>query len=422
MLERYFLRPATVDRIRASWIAGAIEEYVAWLIDRGYGSRNVHGRVPILRHFGEFARVRGATSLEHLPEHVAAFVAAWIRERGSKRTTPEGRRAFAKEVRGPIEQMLRLVVPGFIGSGRPRRTQEPFQTQAGGFFPSLRTERGLRDATVLLYRHHLSRFEAYLHRIGLTDLKALSPAVLGAFLVERSRGLGRTSRRDLCGILRVFLRYLHRERVVPRDLSAAVESPQAYRLATLPRSIPWDAVRRMLDAVDRRSAVGKRDYAILLLLITYGLRAREVAALTLDDFDWTRDRLRIPERKAGHSTAFPLSSIVGRAVLDYLQSGRPKAAARQVFFRMVAPVTPLTPAAVSSLASAHLHRTGIDGPRLGSHTLRHTCVQRLVDAEFPFTVIGDYIGHRVPESTEIYTKVAVNALREVALGDGEAIL
>jgi len=422
MLERYFLRPATVDQVRASWIAEPIEQYVAWLTERGYGARNVHSRVPILRHFGDFARDHGATTWAELPAHVTSFIEAWLRDREGKRADPEGHRRFANEIRGPIEQMLRVVVPSFTGSGRPRRTQEPFATQAPGFFASLRQERGLRDETVLHYRHHLIRFEEYLHRIGLTDLSALSPAVLGAFVVERSRTLGRTSVRDLCGVLRVFLRYLHRERLVRKDLTAAVESPQAYRLATLPRSIPWDAVRRMLETVDRRTAVGRRDYAILLLLVTYGLRAREVAALTLDDIDWKRDRLRIPERKAGHSTAYPLSPTVGQALLAYLQDGRPLTTGRQVFFRVLAPPTPLTTAAVSSRASAYLHRAGIDAPRLGSHTLRHTCVQRLVDAEVPFKMIGDYVGHRAPESTEIYTKVAVDALREVALGDGEAIL
>jgi integrase/recombinase XerD len=422
MLERYFLRPATVDQVRASWIAEPIEQYVAWLTERGYGARNVHSRVPILRHFGDFARDHGATTWAELPVHVTSFVEAWLRDREGKRADPEGRRRFANEVRGPIEQMLRVVVPSFIGSGRPRRMQEPFAAQAPAFFAYLRQERGLRDETVLHYRHHLIRFEEYLHRIGLTDLSALSPAVLGAFVVERSRKLGRTSVRDLCGVVRVFLRYLHRERLLPKDLAAAVESPQAYRLATLPRSIPWDAVRRMLETVDCRTAVGKRDYAILLLLVTYGLRAREVAALTVDDIDWKRDRLRIPERKAGHSTAYPLSPTVGRALLAYLQDGRPTTTARQVFFRVLAPPTPLTTAAVSSRASAYLHRAGIDAPRLGSHTLRHTCVQRLVDADVPFKMIGDYAGHRVPESTEIYTKVAVEALREVALGDGEAIL
>lgn len=422
MLERYFLRPATIDQIRVSWIADAIERYVVSLTERGYAARNFHARIPILRHFGEFARDHGATTLGQLPAHVAPFVETWLRDRERIRAQPEGRRRFANEVRGPIEQMLRLVVPSFTGSGRPRRTQEPFATQAPAFFAYLRHERGLRDETVLHYRHHLIRFEAYLDRIGLTELSALSPAVLGAFVAERSRRLGRTSLRDLCGVVRVFLRYLHRERLVRKDLAPAVESPQAYRLATLPRSIPWDAVRRMLEGVDRRTVVGRRDYAILLLLVTYGLRAREVAALTLDDLDWKRDRLRIPERKAGHSTAYPLSPTVGQALLAYLRAGRPTTTARQVFFRVLAPPTPLTTAAVSSRASAYLHRAGIDAPRLGSHTLRHTCVQRLVDAELPFKMIGDYVGHRAPESTEIYTKVAVEALREVALGDGEAIL
>jgi integrase len=90
----------------------------------------------------------------------------------------------------------------------------------------------------------------------------------------------------LCGTLRVFLRYLRREDVVGRDLARSIEPPQVYRLAELPRSISWDEVRRMLEAVDRRTPVGRRDYAILLLLITYGLRAREIASLTLGDVDW----------------------------------------------------------------------------------------------------------------------------------------
>ena len=114
-----------------------------------------------------------------------------------------------------------------------------------------------------------------------------------------------------CCCQRVFLRYLHREAIIDRDLAAVVEPPQQRRLSNLPRSITWDEVKRMLEAVDRRAAVGKRDYAILLLLVTYGLRAREVAALTLDDIDWERERLLVPERKAGHCTAYPLSAVVG---------------------------------------------------------------------------------------------------------------
>ena len=181
-------------------------------------------------------------------------------------------------------------------------------------------------------------------------------------------------------------------------------------------------MRRLLEAVERRTATGRRDYAMLLLLVTYGLRAREVAALALDDIDWRQERLHVPQRKAGHSAAFPLSPVVGQALVDYLQQGRPRTADRHVFFRTLAPQQPITAAAVSSRAAHYLHKIGVCVPRLGSHTLRHTCAQRLVDAQFDLKVIGDYLGHSSPASTEIYTKVDIEALRDVACGPGEEVL
>jgi integrase/recombinase XerD len=231
-----------------------------------------------------------------------------------------------------------------------------------------------------------------------------------------------TSLRDLSGVLRVFLRYAHREGAIGRDLSGAVEWPLAYRLSSIPRSITWEEVGLVLAAVDRRSPCGKRDWAILMLLVTYGLRGREVAGLTLDDIDWRREHLRVPERKAGHSTAYPLSTSVGEALVDYLQHGRPRTDERQLFFCAVAPLRPITHSAVASRAAHYLRKAKIDVPRPGSHTLRHTCVQRLVDADFSLKTIGDFVGHRSPKSTEVYAKVAVEQLREVALGDGEEIL
>jgi site-specific recombinase XerD len=329
---------------------------------------------------------------------------------------------MAKEVRGPVEQFLSVVVAGFEPSGRPRHAQ-PFADAVPGFFDYLVAERGLRPDSVLSYRHHLDRFEAYLARIGVVSIRELSAAVVSGFVVERAAsGLARSTVRDSAGVLRVFLRYAHREGAVPADLSAAVGWPQVYRLSDIPRSVSWDDVNRVLAGVDRRTEAGRRDYAILLLLVTYGLRGREVAALTLDDIDWKRDRLAVPERKAGHSTAFPLSAVVGEALLDYLQHGRPATTDRHVFFRAVAPRRPIGAAAVSSRARHYLLKAGVDVPRPGSLTLRHSAVQRLVDADFSLKTIGDFVGHRSARSTEVYAKVAVEALREVALGDGEAVL
>lgn len=418
MLESYFVRPGTVDRIRSSWIGPEIERYVVWLAESGYTWRSVSRRVPLLVCFGEFARARGAETVADLPGHVEAFVAERMAGRPAARR--DGRRV-AREVRGPLEQMLGLVVAGFGGRGcAPRR--EPFADALPGFFEHLVAERGLRPASIGNYQHHLRHFESYLARLG-ASLGELSPPVLSAFMAERAAaGLARTTLRDGCGVLRVFLRYAHREGVLGSDLSAVMEWPQAYRLSDIPRSITWSEVRDVLAGVDRRTPAGKRDYAILLLLVSYGLRGREVAALTLDDIDWTRERLRVPERKAGHSTAFPLSSSVGEALIDYLRHGRPQTSSRRVFFRAVAPVEPIGPAAVSSRAGHYLLKAGVRVARPGSHTLRHTCVQRLVDVDFSLKTIGDFVGHRSPKSTEIYAKVAVESLREVALGDGEEVL
>jgi integrase/recombinase XerD len=420
MLESYFIRPETFGRIRESWIGGLIEEYVGWLAEHGYAARNILRRVPILVRFGVFAAGRGASRWDELPTHVEAFIAAWLQSR-SGYPSAAARRKAGSGVRNAIEQMLRLALPNHvIGSRRPHALS-PFVKQAPGFFAYLRDERGLREASIRHYGHFLRRLEAYLDRIGCEHLGALSPPIVGAFVTESAGTLGRTAMIGLCSTLRVFLRYLRRGGIIARDLSRGIEPPQVYRLADLPRSIGWDEVRRMLEAVDRRTPVGRRDYAILLLLITYGLRAREVAHLTLDDVDWKRERLHVRERKADHVAVYPLSPVVGEAVFAYLQNGRPKIADRHLFFRHLAPHRPLTFEAVSSRASHYLHKAGVPVRRAGSHTLRHACVQRLVDAGFPLKTIGDYVGHRSASSTEIYAKVAVETLRDVALGDGEAL-
>jgi integrase/recombinase XerD len=420
MLERYFIRPQTIDRIRASWLGPGIEAYVSSLTEQEYSARSVWRRVPLLLAFGEFARERGARTYGDLPACVEPFAADWLKKRGTGRS-PERLRHFADEVTNPVVQMLALLLPEYRTKRRRQRPQ-PFAHAAPGFFQYLREERGLREASIRLYEHHLRHFERYLVGLGLDQLEGISPVVLSAVVTERSQMLGTSSLTTLCSCLRVFLRYLHREDLLARDLSGSIESPQAYRLADLPRAISWPEVGRMLEAVDQRTVVGRRDYAILVLLVTYGLRAHEVAALTLDSLDWHRERLLVPERKAGHSTAYPLSPLVGEAILAYLKDGRPTTDDRHLFFRVQAPHTALSPVAVSIRASVYLHEAGIQVGRPGSHTLRHTCVTRLVAADFPLKTIGDYVGHRSPNSTAIYGKVALERLREVALGDGEEVL
>ena len=419
MLNRYFIRPTTVDRIHSSWIGESIEQYVAWLAEQNYAARNVFFRVPVLVHFGEFARESGATKLDELPAHIEPFIADWLSHRKQGYSESDCLVA-AREVRNPIHQLLRLILPQYgcdIGG-----KADPFGDVAPGFFEFLRRERGLRETTLVQYRHYLQLLQDHLQGLGRPLLPDLPPAAIRAFITKSGEARDKRSVQSLCSILKVFFRYLYRVNLMTRDLGKSIESPRHYRLSSLPRSITWEEVERMLLKVDRRSAVGKRDYATLLLLVTYGLRAREIAALTLDDIDWKRDRIDIRGRKAGHSTAYPLDPTVGEAILDYLKQGRPKTSERALFIGAYAPFTPMSYVAVSLRAKRYICKAGIKVARPGSHTLRHTCVQRLVDSGFSLKTIGDFIGHRTPDATKIYAKVNIAALRLVALGDGEEVV
>jgi len=136
------------------------EQYVTWLTEQEYAPRNVYRRVPLLMPFGEFARRRGATTWEELPDHLEPFVEAWLRDQGEFPTTGEAGKAAGRGIHGPIHQLLRIVVPGYSGGGHAR--DQPFRRCAPDFFVYLRRERGLRDPSVVQYDHHLRRFEEYL--------------------------------------------------------------------------------------------------------------------------------------------------------------------------------------------------------------------------------------------------------------------
>lgn len=421
MLEIYFVKPETIDRIRGDWLGDPIERYVDWLNRLSYSPRNVVRRVPLLMHFSEFCWKRGVRQWEELPDYVDEFAQDWSQSRWKRRKSKRAKQEVMSEASNPIWQMLEVILPG-CRAQRQTHLPEPFTEQVPDFWCYLREQRGLRPTSIALYTHNLRRFETYLRSIGLLDLRALSPTILSAFVASAGQELKKDTIGGLCSNLRVFLSYLYKEQRTATNLGLSVDRPLVYRLSKVPRAIPWEDVPTLLATVERRTPVGKRDYAILLLLITYGLRAREVAALTLDSIDWKRERLQVPERKAGHSTAFPLSTVVGEAIVEYLQHGRPKSEERILFLCSFPPHNPVDWELISQRSTFYLRKAHIEVDRPGSHSLRHTCVQRLVDAHFSLKEIGDYVGHRRPSSTEIYTKLDIESLREVALGDGEKLL
>ena len=421
MLEDHFSLPRTVDRIRALWLGTAIERYVDWLADRRHAPSTIRLHVQVLVHFDAVAAESGATSWNELPALAAPFVAQWIEKHCEALARPQSRILAKSRAGAAVEEMLQLVVPGFV---RPslRAVTPPFLDRAPGFFDYLREERGLRPATLHKYDHHLRAFEGYLQQAGVGQLSEITPSLLTAFAIDRGRRLGRHGMKGCAASLRGLLHYAHRQGWITADLARAVPRGRDYRLASIPRAISWDDVQRMLDGVDRRSAVGRRDYALLLLLVSYGLRAREIAALRLDHIDWKQNLLHVPTRKGGHSTIYPLSAPVGEAIIEYLRRDRPAVDDRHLFLLAKAPYSPVSYWVISQRVSWRLRAAGITVARAGSHTLRHTCVQRLVEADVPFKTIGDYVGHSSPKSTLVYGKVALHKLRQLTIGEAEDML
>jgi integrase len=221
---------------------------------------------------------------------------------------------------------------------------------------------------------------------------------------------------NVTAILRTFLRFLAAGAQGPVGLDSQIESPRTYRRARLPRALAWDDPRLLLNSIDQTTPKGRRDFAMFLLIATYGLRSSEVAALKLDDIAWRTRQIYVPRPKIGTPLLLPLTDEVGSAVLDYLQRGRPDTTYRYLFLRVAAPIGPLGRGAVGDAFRAWARRAGIPpSPRDGPHCLRHALALRMLRKGTSLKAIGDILGHRSPESTGIYLRLDIDDLRDVAL-------
>ena len=196
--------------------------------------------------------------------------------------------------------------------------------------------------------------------------------------------------------------------------SGPVPLRRKYRLADVPCALAWEQVQRLLAVVDRRAPNGRRNYAMLLLAATYGLRSCEIRALRLDDIDWADDAITIYSPKTGRRRTLPLTRPVGEATLDYLREERLPSVHREVFLSSRPPHGPLR-SKINRWLARCFDKAGIETSRRGIHTLRHSLAVHLLRHGETLKSIGDVLGHRSPETTFIYTKLHVEDLRTVAL-------
>jgi site-specific recombinase XerD len=279
----------------------------------------------------------------------------------------------------------------------------------------LREARALARATIVNYVPFIREFLEDRFRHGRVRLSRLCAGDVVRFVQRQAARLHLKRAKLMTTALRSFLHYARYRGEVTLDLAAAVPVVANWSMASIPRAIAADQVRQLLVSIDRRTAIGRRDYAILLLLARLGLRASEAAFLELDDIDWKTGRLYVSS-KGAQRLELPLPTEVGKAIVAYLRWGRPHSTSRRVFLRAKAPIRGFRGACgVGSIVRHSLKRAGIQTPTTGAHQFRHGLATEMLRQGASLSEIGQLLGHRHPQTTKIYTKVDLKALRTLAL-------
>jgi integrase/recombinase XerD len=305
-----------------------------------------------------------------------------------------------------------------------RVTNALFQQAAPAYLDFLQKHRGVSAKTVSKQTFQLTLFTGYLERAGISSWQDVQPAALRTFLTTQLTDREPTTRQSYASTLRSFHRWAFLQGLLERDLSAAAASVRQYRLAGIPDLLTDDEVAALLRAVDRSTALGKRDYAILLLAARFGMRPGDIRQLRLDHIDWRSQQIALPQAKTGRLLVLPLLPEVADALIAYLRHGRPQAECRNVFVRHLAPYEPFVPDNnLATIVQEALRRAGLESRhgRKGLYLFRHTLASRLLPTGTSIKTIGDVLGHVHLNSTLVYTKVDLAHLKTVALSIEELL-
>jgi site-specific recombinase XerD len=305
-----------------------------------------------------------------------------------------------------------LVTSGLMLDGRQATAQPSALNKE--YTNHLQKVRGFAVSTVASHQRTAQCFLQHLETAG-TAVRRLRAADIESYIAKAGRRVSRASLQHEVAALRGFLRFLALDGRAPAGLDRQIDTPRLYRLEKLPRALSWESVRTLLQSVDTTSPMGLRDYAMFLLIATYGLRASEVVGISLDDIHWRQGILRIHQRKTSSALELPLTNEVLSALVKHLKRTPPPAPYRRVFLRMRAPLGILKPTAVADAFQSMVRKSGLSISYEGPHCLRHAYAIHLLKNGTPLKTIGDILGHRTAESTSMYLRLATGDLREVAL-------
>jgi len=382
-------------------LACCAESFGTALVSLGYDQRRAAVHLDLLASLSEWLGEVGLAASELTEPRMAQFLEV-RRGRGWRDlVTSRGVALMLEHLRG-----LGVVPP--VSRPVPDGPAAESLERYGDYLAS---ERGLSEREVARYLVEVAPFVGQLAGPAGIDWDTVSAADVTRFVVEVSSGRGRAPSSKLLAALRSFLRFAQLEGWISRPLAQAVPSAPRWTDASLPRGIERDEVRRLLDSCDRNGAAGRRDYAILTLLVRLGLRAAEVARMQLEDVDWRAGELLV-HGKGPREENMPLPVDVGQALVDYLRHGRPDTTSRAVFLRRQVPLRGLGSIGVTSVVYRACERAGVT--RVGAHRLRHTAATEMLRAGASLGEVGQALRQRSPSSTAIYAKVDHIALRALA--------
>ena len=375
------------------------EGFRAELARQGYASSSAVNQLKLVGHLSRWMTMGGLSAPELVPAEIERYVAARRAARYRHNLSDQGLRPLLEYLRGL----------GILTEPAPPGPATPRERLLEDYVSYLRAERSLAAGTV---RYYLRFARLFISSVSdETGLGAITTGDVSRFVVEQCGRRSVGSARTLVMALRSLLRFLHVTGLSATPLAGAVPAVAPWRERALPQALSPAAVARLLGSCDQRSATGRRDYAILVVLVRLGLRAGEAAALQLDDIDWRRGDL-VVRGKGDRREQLPLPADVGEALAAYLQRGRPRCQDRHLFMRVKAPTAGLTGDGVSKVVHAACRRAGL--PVVGAHRLRRTTACATLRCGGSLAEVGEVLRQRSAFTQALYAKVDRAALELVA--------
>lgn len=401
--KEYLRRSRLFRRLKSGPHGQLVELYATRLVKDGLARQGTWRCLSLVGNLLSWM-ARSRAKLTDLDERM---IERYLRHRARKQSLQPGDRAALRRL---------LSVLGEAGTIAP--TALPPMTPQDRIFEEfgdyLRRERGLAPKSII---RHLPIICRFLREVcPASDLGKISQEGVTRYIERHARDWSAGSGKAMCWSLRAFLRYLHHRGLNPLALAGCVPSITRWKLASLPTYLSAQQVQQVLDGCNRTTTLGRRDYAILMMLARLGLRAGEIATLALDDIDWRSGEMLV-RAKGRQRARMPMPPDVGRAVVAYLRDGRPTSSCRRLFLRTLAPnVGFASGCAITMIARTALERAGIRGyAHQGAHIFRHSLATELLRSGATLSEIGQLLRHESHDTTRIYAKVDIEALRTLSL-------